>query len=156
MADFRQLRLKAAAKETGLDQESAEDGLGGGTRCSGERIGRFGFCQYCWDFQSRDDKRWSHIAIDTWSLRHRSGRRSGRRDLATGVICGYFLNGSRRRMPTDHRAMGPAMFGRCHVQPARGYRRQRRPQQNHYQRRGNELEPPRHILLNHTTGAVPA
>ena len=58
-------------------------------------------------------------------------------------------------MPTDHRAMGPAMLGRRHVQPARGHRRQWRPQQNHYQRRGNEFEPPRHIL-NDTTGAVPA
>jgi len=39
MADFRQLRLKAAAKEKGLDQESAESGLQGGTCRSGERIG---------------------------------------------------------------------------------------------------------------------
>ena len=53
-------------------------------------------------------------------------------------------------MLTDHRAMRPAMLGGRHVQPARGDRRQWRPQQNHYQRRGNEFEPPSHILSDNT------
>jgi hypothetical protein len=42
-----------------------------------------------------------------------------------------------------------------HVPPAGNQRRGWHSQYNHYQRRGNEFEPPRH-LVNDTTGAVPA
>jgi hypothetical protein len=47
------------------------------------------------------------------------------------------------------------MFDPRDMQPTRGHRRQWRRQQDQYQRRGYEFEPPCHVL-NDTTGAVPA
>ena len=112
----------------------------------GERMG-FGFGQNRRDIQNRRGDRWIHIATHTWYLRDGNGRRSGRGDSATGVICGCCLKVNRRRVRAHQWTMRCAMFHSRHVQPARAQRRQWHRQRNQYETQGDEFEPPRHVLI---------